>query len=93
MLVGSLAFVLVICLLLFEDKWVGKIVSKFPKHSTPEGNLNKGPPAPEPVIEPENRKSNNPRIEDGDVDFVEKNTNASDLACICDNLGSDLRNE
>ena len=36
--------------------------STIPKHSTPENNLNKGPPAPEPVIEPENTKSNNPRI-------------------------------
>lgn len=43
LLVGSLAFVSVICLLLFEDKWVAKIVSRFPKHSTPEDDLNEGP--------------------------------------------------
>ena len=44
LLVGSLTFVSVICLFLFEDKWVGIIVSKFPKHSAPEisirGRLN-----------------------------------------------------
>ena len=93
LLVGSLAFVLVICLLLFEDKWVGKIVSKFPKNSTPEGDLNEGPPAPEPVIEPQNRNSNNPSIEDGDADFVKKDTNALDFVCKGGSLGSDLRNK
>ena len=50
LLVGSVAFVLVICLVLFEDKWVGKIVSKFPKHSTPEVEINEGPHASEAVI-------------------------------------------
>ena len=93
LLVGSLAFVSVTCLLLFEDKWVAKIVAKFPKHSTPEDDLNEGPPVPELVIEPENIKSNNPRIEDGDADFLKKDTNDSDLVCKEDNLGSDLRNE
>ena len=92
LLVGSLAFVSVICLLLFEDKWVAKIVSKFPKHSSPEDSLNEGPPVPKLVIEVKNTKSNNPRIEDDDADFL-KGTNASDLVCKEDNLGSDLRNE
>ena len=67
LLVGSVAFVSVICLLLFEDKWVGKIVAKFPKHSTPEDDLNEGPPVPKLVIELKNTKSNNPRIVDGDA--------------------------
>ena len=79
--------------LLFEDKWVGKIVSKFPKNSTPEVDLNEGPPAPEPVIEPQNRISNNPSIEDGDADFVKMDTNALDFVCKGDSLGSDLRNK
>ena len=92
LLVGSLAFVSVICMLLFEDKWVAKIVSKFPKHSSPEDNLNEEPPVPKLVIEVKNTKSNNPRIEDDDADFL-KGTNASDLVCKEDNLGSDLRNE
>ena len=74
LLVGSVSFVLVICLVLFEDKWVAKIVSKFPKHSTPENilNENEGPHAPKLVIEP--KKSNNPRIEDGDADLMKKDT-------------------
>jgi len=62
LLIESVTFVLVICLLLFEDKWVAKIISKFPEHSAPENNLNEGPP--ELVIEPENTTSNNPSIED-----------------------------
>ena len=60
LLIGSVAFVLVICLVLFEDKWVAKIVSKFPKHSTPKDNLNEGPLE----LEPKNTTSNNPNIED-----------------------------
>ena len=43
------------------------MVSKFPKHSTPEVDLNKEPPVPELVIESKNTKSNNPRIVDGDA--------------------------
>ena len=55
--------------------------STIPKHSTPEDNLNKGPPAPEPVIEPENTTPGS----DGEDDFVKKDTNASDLVCKGDN--------
>ena len=77
-------------MLLFEDKWVAKIVSKFPKHSTPENNLNEGQPAPELVIEPKNTKSNNPRIED-DADLLKKDT--PDLVCKERNMNSDLRKE
>ena len=36
LVIGFLAFVLVICMILFEDKWVEKIVAKFPKHSKVE---------------------------------------------------------
>ena len=72
---------------------MGNIVAKFPKHSTPEDDLNEGPPVPKLVIELKNTKSNNPRIEDEDADFLKKDTNASDLVCKEDNLGSDLWNE
>ena len=33
LIIGPIAFVLVICVTLFEDEWVAKIVSRFPKHS------------------------------------------------------------
>ena len=36
--IGFIAFVLAICLILFEDQWVSKIVSKFPRHSKQEEN-------------------------------------------------------
>ena len=42
--IGSLAFVLAICLILFEDEWVDKVVSKFPSNSKDEGGANKEPP-------------------------------------------------
>ena len=47
LVVGFITFVMVICLILFEDKWVAKIVSKFPNHSTPEDGVNEGPTAVE----------------------------------------------
>ena len=64
LLVGSVAFVLVICLILFEDQWVAKIVSQFPNHSTLEDEFNEGPPVTEVEIDPKNKVSNYPRIED-----------------------------
>ena len=64
LLVGSVAFVLVICLILFEDQWVAKIVSQFLNHSTPVVELNEGPPVTEVEIDPKNKVSNYPRIED-----------------------------
>ena len=36
LVIGSLAFVLAICMILFEDQWVAKIVAKFPIHSKEE---------------------------------------------------------
>ena len=48
LLIGSIAFVLVICLILFEDGWVAKIVSKFPKE---EDNFNEGTPEAEVEID------------------------------------------
>ena len=35
LLIGALAFLSVICMILFEDEWVEKIVTKFPKKLSP----------------------------------------------------------
>ena len=43
LLIGLVAFVLAVCLTLFEDKWVAKIVSKFPNHPKEKGNMEEGP--------------------------------------------------
>ena len=57
LVIGSLAFVWVICMILFEDEWVAKIVAKFPNHSKAEANgANKEPPAIEVEIDPRNSK-------------------------------------
>ena len=38
LVIGSLAFVLVICMILFEDKWVAEVVSKFPHRPKEDDN-------------------------------------------------------
>ena len=49
--IGFIAFVLAICLILFEDQWVSKIVFRFPKQPKQEEKASKGPPATEAEIE------------------------------------------
>ena len=75
LLIGSIAFALGICLILFEDKWVEKIVSKFPNHLKEEDG---GPPVVE--MDPMNTTSSNAK-EDRDADIVKKVTDASDQVC------------
>ena len=36
LVIGSVAFVLVICMILFEDKWVTEVVLKFPNRPKEE---------------------------------------------------------
>ena len=67
LLVGLVAFVLAICLIVFEERWVAKIVAKFPNHTKEESNVEEGPVE----IDPMNRMSNNPR-EDQDADEMKK---------------------
>ena len=56
LVIGSIAFVLVICMILFEDEWVAKIVETFPNHSKAEAkSANKEPPAIEVEIGPKKR--------------------------------------
>ena len=76
LLIGLVAFVLAVCLILFEDKWVAKIVAKFPNHPKEEGNVEEG----SVELEPMNRMSNSPR-EDQDADKMKKDKIASDLVC------------
>ena len=55
LVIGALAFVSVICMILFEDEWVEKIVTKFPNHSKAEVNVtHEEPPAIEFEIDPKN---------------------------------------
>ena len=63
LLVGLVAFVLAVCLIVFEERWVAKIVAKFPNHPKEESNVEEGPVE----IDPMKRMSNNPR-EDQDAD-------------------------
>ena len=41
LVIGSIAILLVTCLILFEERWVGNIVPKFPKHTKQEADLMK----------------------------------------------------
>ena len=67
LLVGLVAFVLAVCLIVFEERWVAKIVAKFPIHPKEESNVEEGPVE----IDPMNRMSNNP-MEDQDADEMKK---------------------
>merc|ERR1711971_234750 len=69
LVIGQIAFVLAVSLILFEDKWVAKMVSKFPNSPKEKDNVSEGPPAVEVVIDPKNTTSNNPR-EDQDADIM-----------------------
>ena len=82
LVIGLIAFVLAICLILFEDTWVVKIAAKFPKQAKEEGNVEEGPPATEAGLDPKNRMSNNPG-EDQGADEMNKDQNkiSSDLVC------------
>ena len=92
LLIGLVAFVLAVCLILFEDKWVAKIVAKFPNQPKEEDNIEEGPPAAEGEIDPKKRISDNP-MEDQDEMKKDRKTNAS----VCKNgnseTGSDLQEE
>ena len=78
--IGSIAFVLVICLILFEDNWVAKIVSKFPNHSKQEDDADEGLSAVEVEIDSKNKTTYNPREEkDAEVVKKDEDSNACDL--------------
>ena len=47
LVISLIAFVLAICLILFEDEWVAKIISKFPNLPKEEDNVKEVPPAAE----------------------------------------------
>ena len=90
LLIGSIAFALAICLILFEDKWVDKIVSKFPNHVEEE---EEGPhPAGEVEMDLKNITSFNAR-EDGDIPIMKKDRDASDLICDEGNIDSEIQKE
>ena len=92
LLVGFVAFALAICLILSEDRWVDKIVSKFPNQLKEE---DEGLPADEVEMDPRNTRSSNPR-EDQDADIMKENedTDASDLVCKEEgNIDSELQKE
>ena len=87
LIIGSIAFILAICLILFEDRWVEKIVSRFPNQLKEE---DEEPPATEVEIDPKETMSYR---EDQDADIIkrEKDTNASDSLAKETNVGSDLQ--
>ena len=75
LVIGFLAFVLVICMILFEDEWVEKIVAKFPKHSKVEvRSASKELPAIE--IDLRNSKSSN---KDQNADSMRKEMDGPSL--------------
>ena len=99
LLIGSIAFASAICLILFEDKWVDKIVSKFPKHleeEEEEEEEEEGEEEPRAAVEvkmdAKNRDSSNPR-EDSEVDIMKKDTDASNLGCEEVNIDSESQKE
>ena len=89
LIIGSITFVLAICLILFEDIWVEKIVSRFPNHLK---EVDEGPPATEVGTGLKNTMSYR---EDQDADIMkrEKDTNASHNLGNEANVDSDLHKE
>ena len=95
LVIGLVAFVSAVCLILFEDKWVAKIVSKFLKPPKVKDNVREEPPAVEVVIDPENTMSNNPR-EEQDADIMKslrRRTRTNDLPSKEGNIDIDLQRE
>ena len=82
-------------MILFEDKWVAKIVSKFLKPPKVKDNVREEPPAVEVVIDPENTMSDNPR-EEQDADIMKslrRRTRTNDLPSKEGNIDIDLQRE